>query len=141
MHKTSAQGGVTYHGHYHVAVGSFGTCAVPDLDDEMLNSCSDSTRSCWLFAAAEHDSLIREVLTEPAGQTEDDPVQVVSEITRLHGLLDLAWTDDVQLLYDRINGCIGDVVLTEVEEAAYQRTIDRRNNMWTLSSALDRFRY
>jgi hypothetical protein len=90
---------------------------------------------------AQRDELICELLTDVAHETEDNPAEVVSEITRLHGLLDLAWTDDVQLLYDRINGTTGNVMLTPEEEAAYQRTVDRLNAMWTLGSALDRFRY
>jgi len=33
------------------------------------------------------------------------------------------------------------VVLTVAEEAAYQRTVNRVNGMWTLGSGLDRFTY
>ena len=85
-----------------------------------------------------HDDLICSVLWDFASEVKD-PVQVASEIFRLHGLLDLAWTADAQLLYDRIKYSTGDVVLTLAEEGAYQRTVDRLNAMCTLGSALDRF--
>jgi hypothetical protein len=55
---------------------------------------------------------------------------LVEQLARVHGLLDLAWTDDVALLYDRIAGTEGNVVLYDAEEAAYQRTTGRLNAMW-----------
>jgi len=35
----------------------------------------------------------------------------------------------------------GDVVLTDAEEAASQRTAERLNRMWALGSGLSRFLY
>ena len=122
-------------GHYEHTPLTFVTILTADL------AILGATAAVLGDHMARHDELICELLTEFARETEDDPAEVVSEITRLHGLLDLAWTEDVQLLYDRITGSTGDVVLTPAEEAAYQRTIDRLNGMWTLGSAVDRFLY
>jgi len=36
---------------------------------------------------------------------------------------------------------VGDVVLTSVEEAAYQRLVTRFTGMWTLADPVDRFTY
>jgi len=65
----------------------------------------------------------------------------VSIAARLSGLLDLAWTQDADLLRARIVGATEDVVLTGEEEAAYQRTVSRLNGMWALGSGVDRFTY
>ncbi len=48
---------------------------------------------------------------------------------------------DAELLRARLESAAGDVVLSEVEEAAYQRTVTRLNSMWALGSDLDRFTY
>jgi hypothetical protein len=90
---------------------------------------------------ARHDDVISDVLTQFALSDRAKPVDVVSEIARLHGLLDLAWTDDVQVLYDRLSGAASDVVLSETDEAAYQRTANRLNGMWELGDGLSRFLY
>jgi len=60
---------------------------------------------------------------------------------RLSGLLDLAWTPDAEQLRARLAGAAGDVVLTRPEEAAYQRTATRLNQVWVLGSGIDRFTY
>jgi hypothetical protein len=70
------------------------------------------------------------------------PVQLVETLARVHGLLDLAITADTELLTARIAAAgRGDVVLTAVEAAAYQRIADRFNGMWALSDPLSRFLY
>jgi hypothetical protein len=61
------------------------------------------------------------------GKTAAD---VVEQLARVHGLLDLAWADDVALLYARLAGTEGNVVLDDAEEAAYERTTGRLNAMW-----------
>jgi hypothetical protein len=64
---------------------------------------------------------------------------LVTQLARLHGLLDLEWTADVQLLYQTIAAAgAADVVLTPVEEEAYRRTAERFHAMW--SSGSDVFR-
>jgi hypothetical protein len=55
---------------------------------------------------------------------------LVEQLARVHGLLDLAWTDDVALLHARLAGTEGNVVLDDAEEAAYQRTTGRLDAMW-----------
>jgi hypothetical protein len=94
--------------------------------------------------AVRHDEVICETLTElgsgPYGSLKT-PTEVVSELARFHGLLDLAWTDDVRVLHERLSVANADVVLTTFEEQAYQRTANRINAMWRLNSGLDRFLY
>jgi hypothetical protein len=69
------------------------------------------------------------------------PAALVEAIARLHGVLDLELTDDARALLPRLRASsVGDVVLTGAEEAAYNRTVDRINTMWT-GSALDRWAY
>lgn len=62
-------------------------------------------------------------------------------VARVAGLLDLALTDDTELLHGRLEPAAGDVVLTPAQEAAYQRTINRINGMWALGNPVDRFTY
>jgi len=57
--------------------------------------------------------------------------ELASGLARITGLLDLAWTPELERLHD--------VTLTVEEEAAYQATVDRFNAMWALSSGIDRF--
>jgi hypothetical protein len=96
-----------------------------------------------------HDPMIENVLLEfvriDRGRAET-AADVVDEVARLHGLLDLAWTDDAQLLHNRLAAAsagvsTADVVLTPAEEAAYRRTVDRINAMWSIGSDIDQFRY
>ena len=71
-----------------------------------------------------------------------DPVAgLVALVARVAGLLDLAWTEDAELLRARLESAVGDVAFTPGEEAAYQRTVTRLNRMWALGSAVDRFTY
>jgi hypothetical protein len=86
-----------------------------------------------------------DVLGDYAGSRDahahTSPAELVERLARVHGLLDLAWTDDVELLRARIVDAGGDVVLDEDGEAAYQRTATRLNGMWTSGSGLDRYLY
>jgi len=78
----------------------------------------------------------------PRDQRIPDPVAaLVALAARIAGLLDLAWTEDTELLRGRLEAAAGDVVLTPAEEAAYQRTITRINGMWALGNPVDRFTY
>jgi hypothetical protein len=61
---------------------------------------------------------------------------LVVQVARLHGLLDLAWTDDVELLHTRITADGADVVLTQLEEEAYWRTAERFDAMWAAGSGV-----
>ena len=68
---------------------------------------------------------------------------LVSLVARLAGLLDLAPTEDTALLLTRLLAAPpgADLVLTEAEEQAYGRTVDRMNAMWVHGSGVDRFQY
>jgi hypothetical protein len=63
---------------------------------------------------------------------EPDGAELVAVAAGISGLLDLADTGDTILLRERLAaaGLGADVVLTPVEERAYQATADRFNAMW-----------
>jgi hypothetical protein len=63
---------------------------------------------------------------------EPDGAELVAVAAGISGLLDLADTGDTILLRERLAaaGLGADVVLTPVEERAYQATTDRFNAMW-----------
>lgn len=69
--------------------------------------------------------------------------ELASGLARITGLLDLAWTPELERLHTRLShtGPGQDVTLTIEEEAAYQATADRFNAMWALGSGIDRFIY
>jgi hypothetical protein len=80
------------------------------------------------------------VLADHARGCDTTPGALVVELARLHGLLDLAWTDDVELLHARIVGAGPvDVILTPAEEAAYRRTVERFDAMWAAGSGVAPF--
>lgn len=68
---------------------------------------------------------------------------MVSMLARLAGLLDLAATDESELLTRRLRAAApgSDVVLTPAEDAAYRATADRLNGMWALGNGIDRYLY
>jgi hypothetical protein len=70
------------------------------------------------------------------------PMRIVELFARVTGLLDLADTDDSVRLARRV-AAVGDydLVLSAAEEVAYQRTVDRFNEMWTSGSEIDRYLY
>lgn len=78
-----------------------------------------------------------------ADQPQLDSSAVVTRLAQLVGLLDLAWTEDAELLAPRLAEVAAgrDVVLDPAEEAAYQRTANRLNSMWSLGSPVERFLY
>jgi len=74
----------------------------------------------------------------------DPDAALVALVARLAGVLDLEWTRDTELLRARLEQPVdtaGDVVLTAVEETAYQRVVTRFNRMWTLADPVERFTY
>lgn len=63
-------------------------------------------------------------------------------VARVHGLLDLAPTADCTRLATLVAAAGDtDLVLTAADEAAYNRTVDRFNNIWALRNGLDFFLY
>jgi hypothetical protein len=77
------------------------------------------------------DSDIVDALEGMAGGDVPARAELVEQTARLAGLLDLAWTADADLLAPRLieRGPGRDVVLTEAEEAVYERLADRLNRM------------
>jgi len=74
----------------------------------------------------------------------DPMASLVALVARVAGVLDLEWTGDAELLRARLEQPVdaaGDVVLTAVEETAYQRVVTRFNRMWTLADPVERFTY
>jgi hypothetical protein len=94
------------------------------------------------LGAAQPGSAIAETLDEASRVGPRATAGAIVEgVARLHGVLDLELTDEARLLLPRLRATAGgDVVLTLAEEAAYGRTVDRINTMWT-GSALDRWAY
>jgi hypothetical protein len=81
------------------------------------------------------------VLTDHARGCDTTPGALVVQLARLHGLLDLEWTDDVALLHARIASAGPvDVVLSSAEEAAYRRTVERFDAMWAAGSGMAPYR-
>jgi hypothetical protein len=86
------------------------------------------------------DGQLAGVLTDHARGCDTTAGSLVVQLARLHGLLDLPWTDDVQLLHARIAAAgTVDVVLTQTEDAAYRRTVERFDAMWAAGSGVAPF--
>lgn len=86
------------------------------------------------------DGELAAVLADHARGADTTPGSLVVQLARLHGLLDLEWTDDVELLHARIAAAGPvDVVLTPAEEAAYRRTVERFDAMWAAGSGVAPF--
>jgi len=97
---------------------------------------TDAARALGDPACGEHITAGLEQAGGPA-----QAAATVRLTARLSGLLNLASTQDADLLRARIAGATADVVLTDEEEDAYQRTVSRLNGTWTLGSGTDRFTY
>jgi hypothetical protein len=107
-------------------------------DLEVLGAAARAVGRCVLPGAGVDE--LTAVLEQHAAGRDTTVGALVFQLARLHGLLDLAWTDDVALLYSRICAAgPADVVLTSAEEAAYQRTAGRFDGMWTPGSGAIRF--
>jgi hypothetical protein len=127
-----------------------------DVDDADLQILAATAQALGqALATAPHGELAEALAAgaEAAAPTygpAPTPVGLVELIARVHGVLDLADTDDTDVLRSRLTAAAGsdapevivvDVVLRAGEEAAYQRTVDRFNSMWASGSGLDRFLY
>jgi hypothetical protein len=80
--------------------------------------------------ALRHDELVADALAEMAGTDGRKPEDLVAEAARLHGLLSLAWDDDVSQLARALPASGGRVVLTEATHGAYRRVVDRILGIW-----------
>jgi hypothetical protein len=116
-----------------------------EIDPDDLATLAAATRALGHDLAARPHGDTADILGDYArgrdGYTRTSPAELVTRLARVHGLLDLGWTDDTVLLRGRLAGADGDVVLDVAAEAAYQRTADQLNGMWTAGSGLDRYRY
>jgi hypothetical protein len=102
-------------------------------------------------AMARHDGDVDELLDEfcadyPTRFTAQrlTAQQLAETAARFHGVCDLAWGDDQDLLAARLQTAPTDadpVVLTVAEEAAYRRVRDRLVAMWHDFSQLERWVY
>lgn len=94
------------------------------------------------LAAQSRPSWLCDFLSDVSEGLQSTPTDLVSTLARVHGLLDLAWTDDVELLHRAFMAAHGsDVLLDGPLEAAYERTANRLNDMWALGNQLQRWLY
>ena len=102
-----------------------------------------AVRALGAPGAGDDIAEVLSVVGAAGNQPQADAVVVVARLAQLVGLLDLAWTEDAELLAPRLAETAAgrDVVLEPAEEAAYQRTADRLNGMWSLGSPVERFLY
>jgi len=115
---------------------------VPAADIDLL---------CATSAALGHPGLdadIAELVNTHAdqlalGYRRADRTELVSLLARLADLLDLAPTDDTRLLTARLRATPPgtDCVLSDAEEAAHARTVDRMNHLWAHGAGIDRYPY
>jgi hypothetical protein len=110
-----------------------------ELDEGDLSVLGRTARA---LGAAARSSVLGQALDDAAAiGPHTTPAALIEGVARLHGVLDLELTDDARALLPRLcASIIGDVVLNPTEEAAYNRTVDRINTMWS-GSALDRWAY
>jgi hypothetical protein len=86
------------------------------------------------------DAPLAAVLADHARGCETTAGALIVQLARLHGLLDLEWTEDVELLHARIAAAGPvDVALAPTEDAAYRRTVERFDAMWAAGSGVAPF--
>lgn len=70
------------------------------------------------------------------------PTDVVADLARILGVLDLAATADTAMLITRLEAANGsDVVLTPAEDVAYERLAGRFNALWAADTEIAPFTY
>jgi len=117
-----------------------------DLDQADLDTLAAAGQALGLAAqlgasGAGTAAWLSEALYDVSNDLDSAPVDLVSVLARVHGLLDLAWTEDVEQLHRATLAADGDVRLDGPLEAAYERTANRLNDMWTLGNQLQRWLY
>lgn len=100
----------------------------PALDSDVADLVVDFTRS---------------LAVDPYARERADRPSLVAGVARVAGLLDLAPTEDTRVLVARLAASPPglDLAFTDAEEAAYRRTADRMNHMWSLGSGIERYLY
>ncbi|HEV7826754.1 MAG TPA: hypothetical protein VGP02_17815 [Mycobacteriales bacterium] len=103
---------------------------VSPADLDILGAAAVALGHCLLPGSGHGE--VAALVAEHARARDTTAGALVTELARLHGLLDLAWTGDVELLDVRMTeaGAVGVLVLSSAEEAAYQRTAARFAAMW-----------
>jgi hypothetical protein len=76
----------------------------------------------------------------PAAVAGTTPADIIASFARLHGLLDLAWTDDAERLDEQLNKAVAadELVLDSPTAAAYLRLASRFSAMWGPHPDLER---
>jgi hypothetical protein len=76
----------------------------------------------------------------PAAVAGTTPADIIASFARLHGLLDLAWTDDAERLDEQLNKAVAadELVLDSPTAAAYLRLASRFGAMWGPHPDLER---
>jgi hypothetical protein len=123
----------------------FSVVTLPAVDIEILSAAARALGHPALSADVADlvEDYARSFAVDPYARSRTDRAEFVSKVARVAGLLDLAPTEDTQLLTARLaaNPPGLDLALTTAEEAAYQRTADRMNRLWSLGSGVDRYLY
>lgn len=87
------------------------------------------------------DLDIAEIVRSYAEHLDAKPHELLADVARAHGLLDLAPDADTELLAGRLSAGGGRVVLTAAEMLAYQRLTERVLGMFHIGDPLARFMY
>jgi HPt (histidine-containing phosphotransfer) domain-containing protein len=85
---------------------------------------------------------LAKALESAAAAADVTAVDVVMTLVRLHGLLNLASTRDVEQLHAAAAAAGSrDLILSSAQEDGYQRTVARLSGMWALGDGLEHFLY
>jgi hypothetical protein len=85
---------------------------------------------------------LAEALESAAAAAEVAAADVVTALARLHGILNLASTRDVERMYVAAAAAGSrDLILSPAQEDTYQRTVARLHGIWALGDGLERFLY
>jgi hypothetical protein len=113
-----------------------------DVDDDDLAVLGAALRELGRPNTSDAIAGALTAISETYSLNEADR-ELVAMLARLHGLLDLAPTEDTEALRAAADARTDDLalVLTADQEAAYQRTVSRLNSMWALGDPLSRWQY
>ena len=85
---------------------------------------------------------LAKALEASAAAADVAAVDVVTALARLHGILNLASTRDVERMYAAAAAAGSrDLILSPAQEDTYERTVARFNGIWTLGDGLARLPY
>jgi hypothetical protein len=117
------------------------------VDTADLDVLTRAAATLGLTLAARPNSELAEAIATgadaagPHTAPPPDPTEIVVELTRTLGLLDLATTADTRLLTARLDATEApEVILTAAEEAAYRRLNRRFDMLWAAGPSIDHHR-